>query len=143
MSGEKKRQAVIFRSCEERFAFFIEDITEINSRASFTKIPKLPDYISGVINLMGDVIPVIDFRKRLGFPDGEYGERSCLIVIKSEENTAAVRVDEVITSMGFEDGEFMELPEDDSIISGYITDGEGRISVINTAKIFETEGLAG
>lgn len=140
MSGENagRNTAVIFRSNGEYFAFPIESIIEINSRREFTKIPRLPNYISGVINLMGDVIPVIDFRRRLGFPDGEYMDRSCLIVINSEENTAAVRVDEVITSLEYGGDSYMEIPEGGSIIAGYIMEKDReRISVINAAKIFE------
>lgn len=140
MSGENAgmKTAVIFRSNGEYFAFPIERIIEINSRREFTRIPKLPDYISGVINLMGDVIPVIDFRRRLGFPDGEYTDRSCLIVINSEENTAAVRVDEVITSLAYGGDGYMEIPEGGSMVAGYIIKKNGeRISVIDAARIFE------
>lgn len=140
MSGENagRKTAVIFRSNGEYFAFPIESIIEINSRREFTKIPRLPDYISGVISLMGDVIPVIDFRRRLGFPDAEYTDRSCLIVINSEKNTAAVRVDEVVISMTYGKDSYMEIPEGGSIIAGYIMEKDrDRISVINAAKIFE------
>lgn len=131
------RTAVTFKCGGELFAFTADCLTEINNRSDFTPIPALPDYISGVINIMGDVIPVIDLRRRLGFPDCEYTRRSCLMVIRSGENRAAVRVDEAVTALEYGVGDFMELPEKGGFIAGYITSGGGRIQVINEERIFE------
>jgi purine-binding chemotaxis protein CheW len=144
MEGEKKGgTAVIFKSGGGLYAFDIGSLIEINSRSDVTFVPRLPDYISGVINLMGDVIPVIDFRKRLGLGDREYeyGARSCLMVILSDTDMAAVKVDEVLTSVQYAEDEFLELPDGDSVAAGYIVphgsqDGE-RITLIDAAKIFE------
>jgi purine-binding chemotaxis protein CheW len=130
--------AVIFESNGEHFAFSASCLIEINSRSEYTFVPRLPEYIIGVINLMGDVIPVIDFRKKLGFPDCEYTSHSCLMVVKSEENTAAIKVDGVVTSVQYNDENFMEIPDGDSIISGYINGKNGdRISLVNEKEIFK------
>ena len=56
--------AVIFRSAGGLFAVPMQDVIEINSRTDLTPLPCLPDYILGVINLMGSVTPVIDLRRR-------------------------------------------------------------------------------
>jgi purine-binding chemotaxis protein CheW len=139
---EKGGTAVIFKSGGGLFAFHISSLVEINSRTDITFVPRLPDYISGVINLMGDVIPVIDFRRRLGFPDTEYTQRSCLMVIKGETDMAAVKVDEVMTSVNYGEDEFLTLPEGGSIAAGYIVPknkdgGTERITLIDAEKIFE------
>ena len=86
---------------------------------------------------MGDVIPVIDLRLRLGFPmPEEYGSRSCLMVISARNTVAAIRVDEAVTSVSLEDN-FIPL-EDDSVIAG-IAEGEHgeRISVIDADKLLD------
>jgi chemotaxis signal transduction protein len=87
---------------------------------------------------MGDVIPVIDFRRKLGFPDVQYTAHSCLMVVSDEGMTAAVRVDGVVTSIDCTDENFLPVPEGDSVISGYITAENGdRISLVNVKKLLE------
>ncbi|SDA15545.1 purine-binding chemotaxis protein CheW [Ruminococcus sp. YE71] len=135
IQNEKMETAVIFRSEGGLYAFRIDVLLEIITRSEFTSVPCLPDCIIGVINRMGDVIPVIDLRLRLGFPaPEEYGGRSCLMVINSRNTVAAVRVDEAVTSVSLENN-FIPL-DDDSVIEG-ITHGENgeRISVIDADKL--------
>lgn len=127
--------AVIFRSEGGLFAFRIDSVLEIITRSRFTYVPGLPDCIAGVINRMGDVIPVIDLRIRLGFPPIEYGPYSCLMVIEHDNTTAAVRVDEVLTSIDLENN-YVELGND-SIIAGFAEGADGeRISIIDVEKFF-------
>lgn len=133
--NEDVQTAVIFRSEGGLFAFRIDSLLEIITRSGFTYVPGLPDCIVGVINRMGDVIPVIDLRIRLGFPPIEYGPYSCLMVIEHENTTAAVRVDEALTSISLEDN-FIEL-DNDSIIAGFAEGSDGeRISIIDVEKFF-------
>ena len=128
--------AVIFRSEGGLFAFRINELLEIITRSDYTFVPGLPNCVIGVINRMGDVIPVIDFRMRLGFPPTEYGSRSCLMVIEHDTTVAAVRVDEAVTSIDLEDN-FVELGND-SIIAGLANGSNGeRISVIDAQKFFD------
>ncbi len=132
---ENAGSAVIFRSEGGLFAFRIDVLLEIITRSGFTRVPCLPDCIIGVINRMGDVIPVIDLRMRLGFPVPEdYGSRCCLMVISAHNTIAAIRVDEAVTSVNLENN-FIPL-DDDSVIEG-ITHGENgeRISVIDADKL--------
>lgn len=132
--NENIQTAVIFRSEGGLFAFGIDLLLEIITRSEFTYVPGLPDCIVGVINRMGDVIPVIDLRRRLGFPPVEYGPHSCLMVIKQGSTIAAIRVDEAMTSISLEDN-YIELGSD-SVIAGFAMDEDGqRISVIDAEKL--------
>lgn len=134
--NEDVQTAVIFRSEGGKFAFRIDSLLEIITRSDFTFVPGLPDCIVGVINRMGDVIPVIDLRKRLGFPTVEYSPHSCLMVIKHHSTVAAVLVDEALTSVDLENN-FIELGSN-SVISGIAEDADGdRVSVIDAAKFFD------
>ncbi len=133
--NEQAGTAVIFRSEGGLYAFRIDVLLEIITRSDFTFVPCLPDCVIGVINRMGDVIPVIDLRLRLGFPKPEeYGSRSCLMVISAHNTTAAVRVDEAVTSVSLENN-FIPL-DDDSVIEGICHGEHGeRISVLDADKL--------
>lgn len=126
--------AVTFRSEGGLFAIRMDSLLEIIARSDFTFVPGLPECMIGVINRMGDVIPVIDLRLRLGFPLIEYGPRCCLMVIEHGGTVAAVRVDEALTSVSLEDN-FLELGND-SIIAGLANGENGeRISVLDIGKL--------
>ncbi len=65
---------------EEEYGVPILKAQEIISMINMTRIPKTPDYVKGVINLRGSIIPVIDMRLKLGFEEQEYNERTCTVV---------------------------------------------------------------
>lgn len=96
MSGGK---ILLFHIDNNVYGIEIEYITEIIGIQPITIVPKVPDYIKGVINLRGKVIPVMNVRRRFGKPEIPYDERTCIIVV--EWDTIAVglivdRVDEVL-----------------------------------------------
>ena len=64
-------QLVTFRLGEEEYAFDILAVREINRMMEITRVPRSPDFIEGVVNLRGNVIPIIDIRKRFGLPPRE------------------------------------------------------------------------
>ena len=68
-SGEL--QLVVFQLGGESYGVEISQVREIVSRQKITRVPRTPDYIEGVTNLRGRVIPVVDLKKRLGLPQGE------------------------------------------------------------------------
>ena len=68
---------------------------EIVGLQKITEVPDMPDFIKGVINLRGSVIPVMDVRLRFGLPERDFDERTCLIVVKVDEVTTALVVDRV------------------------------------------------
>jgi len=63
-------QLVVFQLGGESYGVDISQVREIVSRQKVTKVPRTPDYIEGVTNLRGRVIPVVDLKKRLGLPQG-------------------------------------------------------------------------
>lgn len=64
---------------------------------SITGLPGMPGYIKGIINLPGDVIPVIDLRKKLGKDPIEYTLESCVIILETETSKAGLFMDSVQT----------------------------------------------
>ena len=70
-------------------------VTEIIGIQKITSIPEMPEYIRGVINLRGKVIPVMDVRSRFRMDQREYDERTCIIVVDITGTTVGLVVDEV------------------------------------------------
>jgi len=70
---------------KEEYGLPISNVKEIIGLPNITYVPKMPDFVKGVINLRGKNIPVIDLRIRLGFKEKEYDERTCIIVTEIEK----------------------------------------------------------
>jgi len=84
-----------FKVADEDYAVGIEYVTEIVGIQDFKKVPDVPDFIKGVINLRGKVIPIMDVRIRFGLPPQEYTERTCIIVLEVDGVPTGIVVDEV------------------------------------------------
>ena len=94
-SAEDLLQLVGFTLGEEDFGVDILSVQEINRVTEITKIPSTPDFVLGVINLRGNVIPVIDLRSRLGMPEKEHDKQTRIIVADVEDRTVGLVVDAV------------------------------------------------
>lgn len=70
-----------FQLDDEEYGVEILKVREINGLLDITKVPQTPDFVEGVINLRGKVIPVIDLRTKFGLPRAEYNEQTCIIVV--------------------------------------------------------------
>ena len=70
----------------EEYGISIMKIKEIIGMMSVTVLPQTPDYVKGVINLRGKVIPIIDLRCKFNLEQVEPSERTCIIVIESEND---------------------------------------------------------
>lgn len=89
------KKFLTFRVDKEEYGIEIECITEIIGIQRITDLPDTPDYVKGVINLRGRVIPVIDIRRRFGFEEREYDERTCIIVVNMHDVDVGLIVDSV------------------------------------------------
>lgn len=88
-------QLVTFNLGKEEFAVPILQIQEINRLVDITKVPRSPDFVEGVINLRGKVIPIIDLRKRFGLPQAELGKYARIVVVNMEGRMVGLIVDSV------------------------------------------------
>jgi purine-binding chemotaxis protein CheW len=73
----------------EVLAVAIEHVREILEVTRLTPLPRTPDFVRGVMNLRGAVVPVIDLSARLGLPPTVIGRRSCIVVVESPQASAA------------------------------------------------------
>lgn len=88
-------QLVSFNVGAEEFAVDILNVQEINRMAHLTRVPNAPVYISGVINLRGKVIPIIDLRRRLGLGNTINDGSTRIVVIEIDEKVVGFIVDKV------------------------------------------------
>jgi purine-binding chemotaxis protein CheW len=77
-------QYLTFTLAEELFALDIATVREVLDFTKVTKIPQTPDFMSGVINLRGNVVPVMDLRLKFGMPATEQTVNTCVIIVEVE-----------------------------------------------------------
>lgn len=77
---------LLFKIDDTIYGIEIKYINEIISIEQITIVPKVPDYIKGIINLRGKVVPIISVRRRFGKEEIPYDERTCIIVLEFEGN---------------------------------------------------------
>lgn len=98
---ERKRsveyfQYIVIRLGEEQYGVDIRYIDNIVRMQNITRVPKMPPYLKGVINLRGEVIPVVSIRLKMGLPADEYGRATRIIILKTEvSGNLGIVVDEV------------------------------------------------
>ncbi|RPI07153.1 MAG: purine-binding chemotaxis protein CheW [Ignavibacteriae bacterium] len=95
VQAEEMLQLVSFNIGQEEFGLGIQSIQEINRMVEITRVPNAPEFVSGVINLRGKVIPIIDLRKRFGFPPKESDRNTRIIVVELGEMVVGFIVDAV------------------------------------------------
>lgn len=78
-------QFVIFKLDTEYYGIRIDNIETIERNMEITRVPKTQSYIQGVINLRGEIVPIIDLRERLGLPRKEYDSETRIIVNKIQD----------------------------------------------------------
>ena len=100
----QKDKYLTFRIASEDYGIAIANVTEIIGIQSITEIPEMADYIKGVINLRGKVIPVMDVRLRFKLPAREYDERTCIVVVEIDGTSVGLVVDTV--------NEVADIPEE-------------------------------
>jgi purine-binding chemotaxis protein CheW len=88
-----------FTLAKEEYGIGILKIREIIGMMPITSVPETADYVKGVINLRGKVIPVIDLRLRFGIPKIGYTERTCIIVVEIAGPTGTVSMGVVVDSV--------------------------------------------
>ncbi len=127
-SGEDDLQIVTFKVGEEEFSVSILKVQEIIRMSEITKVPKSPEFVEGVINLRGRVIPVLDLRKRFGLPLIERGNDARTIVVDSGGKVVGLIVDSVTEVLRLQ-ASTIEPPPDivgGGVDSEYI-DGVGKL----------------
>ncbi|PZX15147.1 purine-binding chemotaxis protein CheW [Breznakibacter xylanolyticus] len=136
---------------KEYFAVNVDQVLEVLQHQQITKVPKTPEHILGIINFRGDILPVVDTRKKFNLELQDDNQRSITIVfdIHNEEQRVliAATADAVKDVIEVEPDEIKPVPEmgisyNTKFISGAIRRDEVFIMMLNVEKVFSVGDLA-
>ena len=85
-------QCLLFLLGEEAFALDISSVREIIQQGQMTPVPLMPNFVRGVINLRGAVVPVIDLQARFGRPAATLGKKTCIVIFDSQREGERVEL---------------------------------------------------
>ncbi len=97
--GEKEGKYLTFTLADEEYGIGILKIKEIIGMMPFTSVPQTPNFVKGVINLRGKVIPVIDLRLRFVMEAIDYTDRTCIIVVEIEGEAGKIMIGIVVDTV--------------------------------------------
>ena len=97
--SDKEGKYLTFTLAEEEYGIGILKIKEIIGMLPITSVPQTPEFVKGVINLRGKVIPVMDLRLRFGMPPIDYSDRTCIIVVEIGGQAGTILVGIVVDAV--------------------------------------------
>lgn len=98
-SKNRTNSYLTFKLGDEEFATHVGKVLNILEMTKLTHVPKAPDYMKGVMNLRGAVLPVIDARIKFGMPEAEYTSNTCIIVLDVDLDGESVHVGAIVDSV--------------------------------------------
>ncbi|HYH03131.1 MAG TPA: chemotaxis protein CheW [Bacillota bacterium] len=116
----QKGKFLTFMVGKEIYGIEIRFVTEIIGIQAITTVPELPDYVRGIINLRGKIIPVMDVRLRFKKEFREYNDRTCVIVVDINDISVGLIVDGVAEVLVIPDADIVPPPQVKNAQNRYI-----------------------
>jgi purine-binding chemotaxis protein CheW len=144
------RQYLTFKLSEEVFAVDVEKVREILELTTITKVPQTPEFMRGVINLRGSVVPVVDMRLKFGMPETERTVNTCIVVVEvgsgGETLVLGALADSVQEVFELEPEQIEPSPKigtriNTDFILGMGKSDEGFIMILDIDRVFGAEEL--
>ena len=135
---------LLFAISNEVYGIEIRYVTEIIGMQPISTLPESPPHIKGVINLRGKIIPVIDMRVRFKKDEADYTDRTCIIVVDTQDFSAGLIVDEVAEVLTIDDSDIAPPPKLEMGESARYLGGIGKVKddvklLLDCEKLFEEE----
>ncbi|MDE6763070.1 MAG: chemotaxis protein CheW [Oscillospiraceae bacterium] len=109
-------EILFFNIGESIYGIEIKYVKEIISVEQITVVPKIPDYIKGVINIRGKVVPIISVRNRFGIEEIPYDDRTCIIVLEFDDGEqVGIIVDRVQEVLTAKPGDLSKAPDSKNV----------------------------
>ncbi len=149
----EEMKVIVFTLAHEEYGIEVDKVRTIERQMPITRVPKTPDFVKGVINLRGVVIPVIDLRGRFGLPESELGENSRIIIVAVNDMEVGFIVDSANDVLDIMDDTIENPPEivggvKAKYLSGVAKIGDNRLlillnlsEVLNRGEIVQLEQL--
>jgi purine-binding chemotaxis protein CheW len=134
------KQYLAFKLAGELFATEVLGVQEIRELTPITPIPNAPQYIRGVMNLRGTIVPVIDLRMRFGLGEAEYNRFTVIVVVRLGSRTIGLVVDAVSEVLDVAPGDIEAPPDlglriDTSFLTGMVQRGDNIILLLNLDQL--------
>ena len=140
-------QVIVFNLGEERYGVEISQVKEIILPTQITRIPNVPDFVEGVLNLRGQIAAIINLRKRLGKEPKKNDENTRIIVIEYDNSTIGMMVDSVsevkyLSSKNIEEiPRFLALKDESKFLKGVGKLEDGLLTLMDLKELFSEEEL--
>jgi len=148
---ESSNAYLTFKLGEEEFGAHVSQVLNILEMTKITGVPKTPDFMKGVINLRGSVLPVIDARIKFGLPETEYTTNTCIIVMDLDLDGDTVHigaiVDEVLSVIEIEENQIEPPPSlgnqyKSEFIQGMAKVEENFVMLLDMQKVLSSKEMA-
>jgi purine-binding chemotaxis protein CheW len=127
-------KVLTFTLAGEDYGISITKIREIIGMMPVTKVPRTSDFVKGVINLRGKVIPVIDLRLRFGMPEIEHTDRTCIVIVEVVSGNGTVQMGIMVDSVS----EVLNIQEGDVEPAPDLSAGDRTRYILGMAKMEES-----
>jgi purine-binding chemotaxis protein CheW len=139
-------QWVTFQLGDETFGVNVMQVQEVLRVTEIAPVPGAPDYVLGIINLRGNVVTVLDTRKRFGMPPQDPGESSRILIIESADNVVGILVDSVSEVVYLRGSEIEPAPnvgneESSRFIQGVCNRNEQLLILVDLNKLLTEDEL--
>lgn len=144
-------QYLTFMLADDVFALDIGKVREVLDFTSATKVPNMPDYMRGVINLRGSVVPVVDLRRKFGMAATEKSVNTCVIItevsLDNETTVLGALADSVQEVLDLEPNQIEPPPKIGTKLRTEFIEGMGKhnnrfIIILNIDKVFSAEEVS-
>ncbi len=143
-----ERQLVVFDLANERYGVDIGTVHEIIRMQEITHVPNSPNYVDGVTNLRGKIIPVVNLRTLFGLEPGEETSETRIVVVEIEGEDIGVRVDavaevlKVAESSVEQETSAVVTTMDSDYMQGIANPGQGLVILLDLAKVLSGDDIA-
>ncbi|MDF0604261.1 chemotaxis protein CheW [Neisseriaceae bacterium TC5R-5] len=141
------RELLVFTLGSEEYGIDILKVQEIRGYDTVTRIANAPEFIKGVINLRGSIVPIVDLRMKFGLRELIYNEFTVVIILNITSRTMGIVVDGVSDVIQLSQEEMRAAPEfgaavDTAYIEGLGTVGEQMIIVVDIERLMSSDEMA-
>ncbi|AXE28823.1 chemotaxis protein CheW [Chromobacterium phragmitis] len=140
-------ELLVFTLGSEEYGLDILKVQEIRGYDTVTRIANAPEFIKGVINLRGSIVPIVDLRLKFGLGEPQYNEFTVVIILNIGKRTVGIVVDGVSDVIQLDKESMRAPPEfgatvDTAYIEGLGTIGEQMIIVVDIERLMRSEEMA-
>lgn len=140
---EHQSQYLTFCLKDETYGVDILKVQEIRGWSNVTQMPNAPEFIRGVMNLRGSIVPILDLRRRFNMPETEFTAQTVVIVVYIQERTIGMVVDQVSDVIDIPLEEMRPAPDfgtaiDSSFVKGLVPVDEHMIIMLNIEEMLHS-----